>query len=78
LPDRAQGGTSFIEGQIEIMIHRRLVADDARGVGEPLNETEPWDHSKGLTQKMKHYIIFSKVNSDLPRYLQYHQDLAPL
>jgi len=31
------------------MIARRLVADDARGVGEPLNEKEPWDQSKGMT-----------------------------
>jgi len=38
MPDRAQGGSSFEEGIIELMIHRRLVADDGRGVGEPLNE----------------------------------------
>jgi len=49
MPDRAQGGASIQEGQIELMIHRRLVADDGRGVGEPLNEKEPWDSTKGLT-----------------------------
>ena len=39
LNDRCQGATSLNQGEIEIMIHRRLVEDDSRGVGEPLNET---------------------------------------
>ena len=38
--DRAQGGTALYAGEIEMMIHRRLLADDARGVLEALNETE--------------------------------------
>ena len=36
--DRAQGGASIKEGELELMIHRRCLHDDARGVGEPLNE----------------------------------------
>jgi hypothetical protein len=39
LVDRSQGGGSVSEGQVEIMVQRRTVADDARGVDEPLNET---------------------------------------
>lgn len=39
LTDRTQGGSVLREGDIELMIHRRLLMDDARGVGEPLNET---------------------------------------
>ena len=40
LTDGSQGGASLASGQIELMVHRRLLKDDARGVGEPLNETE--------------------------------------
>ena len=37
LVDRAQGGASLSEGEIELMVHRRLLTTDHRGVG-PLNE----------------------------------------
>lgn len=39
LVDRAEGGTSLQSGQVEVMVHRRLLIDDWGGVGEPLNET---------------------------------------
>ncbi|XP_043950398.2 lysosomal alpha-mannosidase isoform X2 [Drosophila biarmipes] len=38
LNDRAQGGSSMKDGQIELMLHRRLVRDDGYGVDETLNE----------------------------------------
>jgi len=41
LTDRSRGCSSLMDGQIENMIHRRILHDDYRGVGEPLNETEP-------------------------------------
>ena len=37
--DRSQGGSSLKDGAIQLMVHRRLVQDDSRGVGEILNET---------------------------------------
>jgi len=40
LVDAAQGVASLADGQLEVMIHRRLTQDDSRGVSEPLNETE--------------------------------------
>mmetsp|Transcript_7270 Transcript_7270/g.17535 ORF Transcript_7270/g.17535 Transcript_7270/m.17535 type:complete len:806 (+) Transcript_7270:977-3394(+) len=39
LNDRSQGGASLEEGSLELMLHRRLLHDDSRGVGEPINET---------------------------------------
>uniref|UniRef100_A0AAV1T648 Alpha-mannosidase n=1 Tax=Peronospora matthiolae TaxID=2874970 RepID=A0AAV1T648_9STRA len=38
--DRAQGVASLVDGQVEVMVHRRLLADDNKGAGEHLNETE--------------------------------------
>jgi len=39
--DRSQGCASINDGQIEVMVQRRLLYDDRRGVGEPLNESLP-------------------------------------
>lgn len=39
LVDRSEGGSSMADGEVELMVHRRLQVDDNRGVGEPLNET---------------------------------------
>lgn len=39
LVDRSEGGSSMADGEVELMVHRRLQYDDNRGVGEPLNET---------------------------------------
>ena len=39
-PDRSVGGSSLENGQIEIMVHRRLFIDDMRGVDEPLDEKD--------------------------------------
>jgi len=31
--DRAQGGSSLVEGKIELMMNRRTNSDDGRGIG---------------------------------------------
>lgn len=56
LVDRAIGGSSLEDGQIELMLHRRLLLDDSRGVAEALNETDcVADNCKGLTVQGKYY-----------------------
>ncbi|XP_015516452.1 lysosomal alpha-mannosidase isoform X2 [Neodiprion lecontei] len=54
LNDRAQGGTSLNEGQVELMLHRRILNDDAFGVGEALNEIA---YGKGLVVRGRHQIV---------------------
>lgn len=45
------------------MIHRRLLMDDARGVGEPLNETET--DGKGLIQNVRHFVVYGEAYRQL-------------
>ncbi|XP_031833177.1 lysosomal alpha-mannosidase II isoform X1 [Nomia melanderi] len=60
LTDRAQGGTSMQDGEIELMIHRRLLKDDAFGVGEALNETA---FGEGLVVRGSHYLIGGSIKN---------------
>jgi hypothetical protein len=46
LTDRSQGGSSYKNGEIEIMIHRRLLLDDDKGLYEVLSEKDT--DGKGL------------------------------
>uniref|UniRef100_A0A2N9E182 Alpha-mannosidase n=1 Tax=Fagus sylvatica TaxID=28930 RepID=A0A2N9E182_FAGSY len=62
LVDRSVGGTSLVDGQIELMLHRRLLHDDARGVGEALNETVcVLDKCEGLTIQGKFYLKIDHI-----------------
>jgi len=54
--DRSQGCGSLKDGQIEVMVQRRLLYDDGRGVGEPLNETAP-------IRTVHHVIVDKSSNS---------------
>ncbi|KAL7642572.1 UNVERIFIED_CONTAM: hypothetical protein RMT77_007133 [Armadillidium vulgare] len=59
--DRAQGGTSLSDGQMELMVHRRLLYDDAFGVGEALNETA---FGEALVVRGRHLLLHSNFASD--------------
>ncbi|CAK65951.1 unnamed protein product (macronuclear) [Paramecium tetraurelia] len=78
LNDRSQGGSSLENGQIEIMIQRRLLQDDSRGVGEALKETD--EKGNGLVQNIQHKLTFFNIqnNPNQIRKLQYYLDLQPL
>jgi Glycosyl hydrolases family 38 C-terminal domain/Glycosyl hydrolases family 38 C-terminal beta sandwich domain len=62
LVDRSQGGASLIDGSIELMVQRRTLADDSRGVDEPMNETcggmTPYP-PYGFNQRMGDGVVIS-------------------
>ncbi|XP_059293041.1 alpha-mannosidase isoform X1 [Lycium ferocissimum] len=61
LVDRATGGASIKDGEIELMLHRRLIYDDSRGVGEALDETVcVGDTCEGLTVRGNYYLGIHK------------------
>lgn len=62
LVDRSVGGSSTVDGQIELMLHRRMLHDDFRGVGEVLNETVcVLDECQGLMIKGKYFLRIDPV-----------------
>ncbi|KAK9003932.1 hypothetical protein V6N11_001751 [Hibiscus sabdariffa] len=62
LVDRSVGGSSLADGQIELMLHRRLIHDDVRGVGEVLNETVcVAEECDGLTIIGKFYLRIDHI-----------------
>ncbi|XP_010249229.1 PREDICTED: alpha-mannosidase At3g26720-like [Nelumbo nucifera] len=57
LVDRSVGGSSIVDGQIELMLHRRLIHDDSRGVGEVLDEKVcVLNECTGLTIQGRFYL----------------------
>jgi len=52
--DRSHGATSLNDGELEVMMHRRLLKDDSLGVEEPLNET--------TVIYTKDYLLKSRAN----------------
>lgn len=61
LVDRATGGASIEDGEVELMLHRRILRDDGRGVGEALNESVcVRSKCEGLTIRGNYYMSINK------------------
>ncbi|KAF8787519.1 Lysosomal alpha-mannosidase like protein [Argiope bruennichi] len=73
LNDRSQGGSSIKDGSVELMIHRRLLHDDAFGVGEPLNETGI--SGRGLVITGSHFLIVSNISKAASKHRPLAQKL---
>uniref|UniRef100_A0A8D8LJC1 Alpha-mannosidase n=2 Tax=Cacopsylla melanoneura TaxID=428564 RepID=A0A8D8LJC1_9HEMI len=63
--DRPEGASSMRNGSVEIMIHRRLLYDDNKGVREPLDEIA---FSQGLVARGTHIIQFVDVRHAAKKY----------
>lgn len=78
LPDRPQGGSSLKEGQIELMVHRRLTMDDGFGMDEALNE--PGEDGRGLIVRGKHRVVFGDIQESVRqmRMMSKSMNLRPI
>ncbi|KAF9678599.1 hypothetical protein SADUNF_Sadunf07G0051300 [Salix dunnii] len=64
LVDRATGGASIADGQLELMLHRRTLFDDSRGVNEALDESVCiGDECEGLTIRGNYYLCINQVGA---------------
>ncbi|UJR27289.1 hypothetical protein I4U23_008584 [Adineta vaga] len=61
--DRAEGGGSIQDGQIEIMIHRRVATDDGLGVSETLNEIGV--DNRGLVVRGRHLLALTNMEEGI-------------
>jgi lysosomal alpha-mannosidase len=76
--EQSHGGASIHDGQVEIMLHRRLLRDDGRGVGEALNETGL--SGRGLVVRTKQYVTLDSIlkSGDTQRELAEHATFRPV
>ncbi|CAG2101230.1 unnamed protein product [Medioppia subpectinata] len=66
LNDRTQGGSSLMNGQIELMVHRRL---HNTGRGGNFKIDEPGVDGKGLVVRGRHYLYFQPI-ADSPKLMR--------
>ena len=76
--DRSHGGTSSIDGSVEIMLHRRILHDDNLGVHEPLNETGV--NGNGLVVLGSFHLVLNstKNSAKIHRELSHKINTQPL
>ncbi|XP_057661508.1 lysosomal alpha-mannosidase-like [Diorhabda carinulata] len=72
--DRSQGGTSLKSNEIELMLHRRTLKDDHKGVDESLEEMEFGNY---IVTRGQHYLIASTSNKKYQRLLALNKLTQP-
>ncbi|NXI19195.1 MA2B1 mannosidase, partial [Irena cyanogastra] len=74
LTDRSQGGSSVLDGSLELMVHRRLLNDDNRGLAEPLDE--PGDDGRGLVVRGRHLVLLGTAAGAADRHRPLAQEMV--
>ncbi|XP_076960936.1 putative alpha-mannosidase At5g13980 [Bidens hawaiensis] len=80
LVDRSVGGSSIVDGQLELMLHRRLLYDDGKGVAEALDEQVcVGAECRGLAVQGKYYIRMDPLGEGAKWRRSYGQEIySPL
>ena len=73
LNDRSQGGTSPVDGTLDIMVHRRLFHDDNFGVSDVLNE--PGVDGKGLVIRGRHLLLVESIGKSAAKHRELGQQM---
>ncbi|KAF9622794.1 hypothetical protein IFM89_034029 [Coptis chinensis] len=64
LVDRATGGASIKDGELELMLHRRMIYDDSRGVVGSLDETVCVENTcEGLKVRGNYYMSIHELGA---------------
>jgi len=66
------GSADMVPGQIELIQNRRLIHDDDRGVGEPLDEQD--SHGKGMKVNSKYWLEIVGQGESIQRLTQLRVD----
>ncbi len=62
----------MISGQLEAMVHRRLLHDDNFGVNEALNETA---FNQGLVARGTHFFLIETKENSAKKYRSLNQEM---
>ena len=64
------------DGQVELMVHRRLLHDDGRGLGEPLRE--PGSSGDGIVSRGVHHVfVTSREDGSVQHRMHGESMMAP-
>uniref|UniRef100_A0A8C3NQF6 Glycoside hydrolase family 38 central domain-containing protein n=1 Tax=Geospiza parvula TaxID=87175 RepID=A0A8C3NQF6_GEOPR len=74
LTDRCQGGSSLQDGSLELMVHRRLLHDDKRGLEEALDE--PGADGRGLVVRGRHLVLLDTVEASPEQHRPRAQEMV--
>ena len=68
--DRAQAGSAFKNGRIELILNRRTLSDDSQGLVEEVNDLD--EFGRGVNTSAKFYLRLTDSRRDAIQAIKYH------